>query len=80
MCYIIHKDTPEGNDFTIMQVKDDLILQFEQEHQHKVLAMGKDIQEAIIEFGKKKNQFEPIQLGLPQKKEEEIRMGRKVNR
>lgn len=65
-CYIIHKDTPGGNDFTIMQVKDHLIEQFEKDYQDKVLAVGKDVQEVIIAFGKKNNQFEPIKLGASQ--------------
>jgi hypothetical protein len=64
--YIIHRDTPDGNDFTIMRVRDELIEQFEKDHQDKVLAIGQDVQEAIIEFGKKQNQFEPIKLGASQ--------------
>ena len=61
-CYIIQRDQRQSFDFTIMKVKDDQIAQFEQEYKDRVLAIGDDVQEVIIAFGRKENQWQPIDL------------------
>lgn len=63
-CYIIQRDQRQSFDFTIMKVKDDQIAQFEQEHKDRVLAIGDDVQEVIIAFGRKENQWQPIDLSV----------------
>ena len=60
--YIIKNETGEANDFKILKVADHLVAQFELDYENKILAKGKDLQEALISFGEKKDVMEPISL------------------
>ena len=79
-CYIIQKDPPERFDFTIMKVQDHQIIEFEKDYKDRILAKGADLQEVIIAFGRKENQWEPIDLSLNDEQEQQAILSRKSRR
>jgi hypothetical protein len=79
-CYIIQRDQRQSFDFTIMKVKDDQIAQFEQEHKDRILAIGDDVQEVIMAFGRKENQWQAIDLSVSEEENLNTALARRNKR
>ena len=78
--YIIQKEPAERFDFTIMTVQDHQIDEFEHDYKKRILAKGESVQEVIIAFSKKENQFEPIDLTVKGEQKQQDNEYRRIKR